>query len=113
MGSVESAITPTNVMTMLITPAKIGRSMKKCGKFMKSEVGSGISELFAPTPGNHARLVNATLLRGIDGRDDDCNQFIRFFLERRKSFRRDDPDSSSSSSQNSVSSASSSTSPSL
>src|SRR5438477_6974608 len=34
MGSVESAITPTSVMTMLITPAKIGRSMKKCGKFM-------------------------------------------------------------------------------
>src|SRR5438034_4268839 len=91
MGSVESAMTPTSVMTMLITPAKIGRSMKKCGKFMKSEVGSGISELFAPTPGNHARLVNVTLLRGIDGRDDDCNQFIGFFFERRKSFRRDDP----------------------
>src|ERR1700676_4808368 len=34
MGSVESAITPTIVMTILITPAKIGRSMKKCGKFM-------------------------------------------------------------------------------
>src|SRR5260370_40750287 len=34
MGSVESAITPTSVMTMLITPAKIGRSMKKCGKFI-------------------------------------------------------------------------------
>src|SRR5438067_1454615 len=34
MGSVESAMTPTSVMTMLITPAKIGRSMKKCGKFM-------------------------------------------------------------------------------
>src|SRR5438105_4392383 len=34
MGSVESAITPTSVITMLITPAKIGRSMKKCGKFM-------------------------------------------------------------------------------
>ena len=29
------------------------------------------------TPGNHARLVNATLLRGIDGRDDDRDQFIR------------------------------------
>jgi hypothetical protein len=27
-------MTPTSVMTMLITPAKIGRSMKKCGKFM-------------------------------------------------------------------------------
>src|SRR6478735_8662750 len=36
MGSVESAITPTSVMTMLITPAKIGRSMKKCGKFMST-----------------------------------------------------------------------------
>src|SRR6266550_7080896 len=81
MGSVESAMTPTSVMTMLMTPAKIGRSMKKCGKFMKSEVGSGISELFAPTPENHARLVNATLLRGIDGRDDDCNQFIGFFKQ--------------------------------
>src|SRR6201987_4189692 len=34
IGSVESAMTPTSVMTMLITPAKIGRSMKKCGKFM-------------------------------------------------------------------------------
>src|SRR6266516_7088635 len=34
MGSVASAITPTSVMTMLITPAKIGRSMKKWGKFM-------------------------------------------------------------------------------
>src|SRR6266550_4413493 len=34
MGSVESAMTPTKVMTMLMTPAKIGRSMKKCGKFM-------------------------------------------------------------------------------
>src|SRR5437870_3629468 len=34
IGSVESAITPTRVMTMLITPAKIGRSMKKCGKFI-------------------------------------------------------------------------------
>src|SRR6266513_1341717 len=34
MGRVESAITPTSVITMLITPAKIGRSMKKCGKFI-------------------------------------------------------------------------------
>src|SRR5947207_7763917 len=34
MGRVESAMTPTSVMTMLITPAKIGRSMKKCGKFI-------------------------------------------------------------------------------
>src|SRR5205823_4099607 len=40
MGSVESAITPTSVMTMLITPAKIGRSMKKCGKFMATAVAS-------------------------------------------------------------------------
>src|SRR5882762_9671149 len=92
MGSVESAMTPTSVMTMLMTPAKMGRSMKKCGKFIRSrKLEAGFSELFAPTPGNHARLVNATLLRGIDGRDDDCNQFIGFFLERRKSFRRDDP----------------------
>src|ERR1700682_5076879 len=34
IGSVESAMTPTSVMTMLITPAKIGRSMKKWGKFI-------------------------------------------------------------------------------
>src|SRR5205807_10395199 len=34
IGSVERAMTPTSVMTMLITPAKIGRSMKKCGKFI-------------------------------------------------------------------------------
>src|SRR5712692_5782340 len=34
MGRVESAIMPTCVMTMLITPAKMGRSMKKCGKFI-------------------------------------------------------------------------------
>jgi hypothetical protein len=34
MGSVETAMTPISVMTMLMTPAKIGRSMKKCGKFM-------------------------------------------------------------------------------
>src|ERR1700720_2844526 len=40
MGSVESAITPTSVMTMLITPAKIGRSMKKCGKFMPTAVAA-------------------------------------------------------------------------
>src|SRR3984893_15479267 len=40
MGSVESAITPTSVMTMLITPAKIGRSMKKCGKFMSPAVAA-------------------------------------------------------------------------
>src|SRR5437773_12213498 len=33
IGSVESAITPMSVMTMLMTPAKIGRSIKKCGKF--------------------------------------------------------------------------------
>src|SRR2546430_17488933 len=38
MGSVESAMTPTSVMTMLMTPAKIGRSMKKCGKFMSTAV---------------------------------------------------------------------------
>src|SRR6266404_9467020 len=38
MGSVESAMTPTSVITMLITPAKIGRSMKKCGKFMSTAV---------------------------------------------------------------------------
>src|SRR6266478_2660170 len=38
MGSVESAMTPTSVITMLMTPAKIGRSMKKCGKFMPTAV---------------------------------------------------------------------------
>jgi hypothetical protein len=31
-------MTPTSVMTMLITPAKIGRSMKKCGKFIPAAV---------------------------------------------------------------------------
>src|SRR5205814_9978727 len=40
IGSVESAMTPTSVMTMLITPAKIGRSMKKCGKFMPTAVAA-------------------------------------------------------------------------
>src|SRR6266404_2984903 len=40
MGSVESAMTPTSVMTILITPAKIGRSMKKCGKFMPTAVAA-------------------------------------------------------------------------
>src|SRR6266498_5247456 len=43
MGSVESAMTPTSVMTMLITPAKIGRSMKKCGKFMPTAVAAAPS----------------------------------------------------------------------
>src|SRR6266851_2417218 len=38
IGSVASAMKPTRVMTMLITPAKIGRSMKKCGKFMSTAV---------------------------------------------------------------------------
>src|SRR4029434_5862260 len=46
MGSVESAMTPTSVMTMLITPAKIGRSMKKCGKFMSTAVAPGPSFFF-------------------------------------------------------------------
>src|SRR5207244_571715 len=40
IGSVESAMTPTSVMTILITPAKIGRSMKKCGKFMPTAVAA-------------------------------------------------------------------------
>src|SRR6184192_1720212 len=40
IGSVESAMTPTSVMTMLITPAKIGRSIKKCGKFMPTAVAA-------------------------------------------------------------------------
>src|SRR6266404_7781532 len=40
MGSVESAMTPTSVITILITPAKIGRSMKKCGKFMPTAVAA-------------------------------------------------------------------------
>src|SRR5437667_6772236 len=43
MGSVESAMIPTSVMTMLITPAKIGRSMKKCGKFMPTAVAAAPS----------------------------------------------------------------------
>src|SRR5216684_2723738 len=43
MGSVESAMTPMSVMTMLITPAKIGRSMKKCGKFMPTAVAAAPS----------------------------------------------------------------------
>src|SRR6266404_1317319 len=97
MGRVESAITPTSVMTMLITPAKMGRSMKKCGKFMKSEVGSGMSELTGAALGNRFRpptsgfrLVCAALLRSVDGRDDDCHEFIGFLFERRESFRRDD-----------------------
>src|SRR5438046_10334082 len=53
IGSVESAITPTSVMTMLMTPAKIGRSMKKCGKFT----------VFAPRPRSFCgrRLSNARL----------------------------------------------------
>src|SRR5437762_13760072 len=38
--SVESAMTLTSVMTMLITPAKIGRSIKKCGKFMPTAVAA-------------------------------------------------------------------------
>src|SRR5204863_1136853 len=38
IGSVESAITPTSVMTMLMTPAKIGRSIKKCGKFTELQI---------------------------------------------------------------------------
>src|SRR6266480_3935254 len=42
IGSVESAITPMRVMTMLMTPAKIGRSIKKCGKFTA----------FTPRPGS-------------------------------------------------------------
>ena len=54
MGRVKSAIAPTSVMTILITPAKIGRSMKKCGKFMeigmrKWEVGSGKLSESRPT----------------------------------------------------------------
>src|SRR5438477_11093893 len=38
IGSVERAMTPTSVMTMLITQAKIGRSMKKCGKFIPAAI---------------------------------------------------------------------------
>src|SRR5436190_11844139 len=53
IGSVKSAITPTSVITMLITPAKIGRSMKKCGKFIaiaiapepRSFCGLGLSDV--------------------------------------------------------------------
>src|SRR5207245_4147626 len=40
IGSVESAMVTTRVITMLITPAKIGRSMKKCGKFMAIAVAA-------------------------------------------------------------------------
>src|SRR5437763_15105317 len=40
MGSVEIATTPTRVMTILITPATSGRSMKKCGKFMPIAVAA-------------------------------------------------------------------------
>src|SRR5437763_4029546 len=47
MGSVESAIAPTSVMTILITPAKIGRSMKKCGKFIAIAVAPEPSSFFA------------------------------------------------------------------
>src|SRR5436309_5325665 len=43
IGRVESAMTPTSVMTMLITPAKIGRSMKKCGKFIPTAVAPASS----------------------------------------------------------------------
>src|SRR5882724_6597250 len=55
MGSVKSAITPISVITMLITPAKIGRSMKKCGKFMAIAV--------APEPQSFRgfRLTDASL----------------------------------------------------
>src|SRR5438132_1665483 len=62
MGSVESAMIPTSVMTMLITPAKIGRSMKKCGKFMPTAV--------APEPSFSAlRLRDVFLcLRSAGGR---------------------------------------------
>src|SRR5258707_1142258 len=46
MGRVERAIIPTSVMTILITPAKIGRSMKKCGKFMPTAVAAPPSFFF-------------------------------------------------------------------
>src|SRR5438128_11737833 len=36
-------MTPTSVMTMLITPAKIGRSIKKCGKFIPTAVAPASS----------------------------------------------------------------------
>src|SRR6476646_4756145 len=60
IGSVESAITPRSVMTMLITPAKIGRSIKKCGKFMacapprspRSFFGLGLGGAGLLVPGN-------------------------------------------------------------
>src|SRR4029077_9758882 len=61
MGSVESAMTPTSVMRMLITPAKIGRSMKKCGKFMPTAV--------APAPSFFVlRLSDAFLCLRFAGR---------------------------------------------
>src|SRR6266849_8552739 len=89
MGSVESAMTPTSVMTMLITPAKIGRSMKKWGKFMKSEVGSWMSELTGGSPRNRFRLPTSDFrlpLGGVDGRDDNGDQFISLLFEHRESF---------------------------
>src|SRR5438270_10285123 len=62
IGSVESAMTPRSVMTMLITPAKIGRSMKKCGKFMLTAVAA-VPSFFV------LRLRGAFLcLRGVSGR---------------------------------------------
>src|ERR1700720_3823897 len=60
MGSVERAMTPISVMTMLITPAKIGRSMKKCGKFMPSAVAGAPSFLVL-------RLRSACLCVGTGG----------------------------------------------
>src|SRR6266496_2239257 len=35
IGSVEGAMTPMDGIKMLVSPAKIGRSMKKCGKFIR------------------------------------------------------------------------------
>src|SRR5438477_10461461 len=77
IGSVESAMTPTSVMTILITPAKMGRSMKKCGKFIpmrKSECGIG----------------SAVPTRGFDGGDGNRNDLIGFLFDSRKLRDRDE-----------------------
>ena len=75
IGSVESAIAPTSVMTMLITPAKIGRSMKKCGKFMALRVAAssrhfsvcGFERRWSSSPRWHGRLLPAPAVTVIPG----------------------------------------------
>src|ERR1044071_3889518 len=64
---------------------------------MKSEIGSGMSELTGTAFQTRFRLatidlriLGAALLRSVDRRGDDRDQFISFLFERRESFRRDD-----------------------